>query len=291
MAGATTTGSLADSLPIMIDSARIVREYDGVFMRTTDAQKLPEGTGLSWNEISLAQLTGQSGITESTELDNPQQLSDALLEATPVVSGIQTRITNRAKIRIDPKVAAKLGQLAQNAITRLKDETYLSTLDGATTSLSGTGTTLTSGVIGAAARRIRGNTTEPGIGKIFTVLHPFQIHDIQTEVASGVGTYTVPSGMTEQTFRDGFQGSIYGTNVFEDGNIAIDGSSDSKGGVHTKEAIVMVQGRSPWNYIKERPEIGGGAQDVFHYDEYVFVERSAGNWLFEIYSNTTEPSS
>ncbi len=59
----TTTGSLADSRQLIIDSARITREFEGVFMRTTDAQKLPEGTGLDWNEISLAALTGQSGIT------------------------------------------------------------------------------------------------------------------------------------------------------------------------------------------------------------------------------------
>lgn len=290
-APSTTTTSLADSLPTMIDAARIIREYDGVFMRTCETQRLPEGTGTTWNEISLDQISGQSGITETTELDNPQQLSDNILTATPVVSGIQTRITNRAKIRIDPKVAAKLGVLAQNGITRLKDETYISFLDGATTSLSGAGTTLVSGIIGAAARQIRGNTTEPGVGTIFTVLHPFQLHDIQTEVTAGVGTYTVPTGMTEDTFRNGFSGSLLGTNVFEDGNIPIDSSDDAKGGVHTKEAAILVQGRSPWNYEKQRPEIGGGAVDVFHYDEYVFVERSAGHWLFEIYSDALAPTS
>lgn len=285
----TTTGSLADSLPTMIDSARIVREFDGVFMRTTDAQKLPEGTGNTWDEISLAQLSGQQGITETTELNNPQQLQDSILTATPVVGGIQTRITNRAKIRIDKKVAAKMGVLAQNAMTRLKDETYISALDGATTSLSGTGTTLVSGIIGGAARRIRGNTTEPGVGQIYTVLHPFQLHDIQTEILSGVGTYTVPNGLTEETFKKGFMGTLLGTMVYEDGNITIDGSSDAKGGVHTQEAIVLVQGRSPWNYEKLLPDVGGGAVDIYHYDEWVFAERSAGNWLYEIYSNASAP--
>jgi hypothetical protein len=47
----TTTGSLADSQEFIIDSARIVREYEGVFMRVTDVQKLEENTGLSWDEI------------------------------------------------------------------------------------------------------------------------------------------------------------------------------------------------------------------------------------------------
>jgi len=287
--GLTTTGSLADSLPTVIDAARIVREYEGVFMRTTDAQKLPEGTGLKWDEIALAQLSAQS-ITETTELDNPQQLSDSILSAEPVVAGIQIRVTDRARIRIDKKVAAKMGILGQNAIQRKKDQDYLTILDSATTSLSGAGTTLASGVIGAAASRIKGNTTERGMGPIFTVLHPFQIKDLQDELTSGVGTYTVPTGMTEETYRNGFNGSVYGTNVFEDGNISIDSSDDAKGGVHAREGVVFVQGRSPWAKTVRMEHIGGGADDMFMYDEYVFVERSAGSWLYEVYSDATAPT-
>ena len=287
--GLTTTGSLADSLPTVIDAARIVREYEGVFMRTTDAQKLPEGTGLKWDEIALAQLTAQS-ITETTELDNPQQLSDSILSAEPVVAGIQIRVTDRARIRIDKKVAAKMGILGQNAIQRKKDQDYLTILDSATTSLSGAGSTLASGVIGAAAARIKGNTSERGMGPIFTVLHPFQIKDLQDELTSGVGTYTVPTGMTEETFRNGFNGSVYGTNVFEDGNISIDSADDAKGGVHARDGVVFVQGRSPWAKTVRMEHIGGGADDMFMYDEYVFVERSAGNWLFEVYSDATAPT-
>lgn len=288
--GLTTTGSLADSLPTVIDAARIVREYEGVYMRTTDAQKLPEGTGLKWDEISLAALTAQS-ITETTELENPQQLSDSILSAEPALAGIQIRITDRARIRIDKKVAAKIGVLGQNAIQRKKDQDYLSTLDSATTSLSGAASTLASGVIGAAASRIKGNTTERGMGAIFTVLHPFQIKDIQDEVTAGVGTYTIPAGMTAEVFRQGFNGTCYGTNVFEDGNISIDSSDDAKGGVHAKDGIVFVQGRSPWAKTVRKENIGGGADDMFMYDEYVFVERSAGNWLYEVYSDATSPTS
>lgn len=287
--GTTTTGSLADSLPTIIDSARIVREYEGVYMRTTDAQKLPEGTGLNWDEISLAKLTAQS-VTETTELDNPQQISDSILSAEPVLAGIHIRITDRAHIRIDKKVAAKIGVLGQNAIQRKKDGDYLSLLDSATTSLSGAGTTLVAGVIGAAASRIKGNTSERGMGSIFTVLHPFQIKDLQDEITSGIGTYTVPTGMSESVYRQGFNGTVYGTNVFEDGNIAIDGSDDAKGGVHARDGVVFVQGRSPWAKTVRREGIGGGADDMFMYDEYVFVERSTGNWLYEVYSDATTPT-
>lgn len=288
--GNTTTGSLADSLQLIIDSARLTREFEGVFMRTTETHTLEENTGLSWEEITTAQLTAQA-ITENTVLENPQQYSDTLFTLTPSMTGLTTIVTDRTYRRISSKTVATLGPAAQNAIQRKKDQDYLTVLDGATTSLSGAGTTLASGVISAAAKRITSNATEPGMGEVFTVLHGMQIKDIQDEIVAGVGTYTVPNGLTEETFRKGFMGSLFGTNVFEDGNITVDASDDAKGGVHTREAVLMIQGRAPHNESKRRPEIGGGADQMFYYDEYIFGERNAGVWLFEIYSDATAATS
>ena len=288
--GNTTTGSLADSLQLIIDSARLTREFEGVFMRTTETHTLEENTGLSWEEITVGQLAAQN-ITENTVLDNAQQYSDSLFTLTPAITGLTTIVTDRTYRRVSSKTVAAMGPAAQNAIQRKKDEDYLTVIDGFTTSLAGAGTTLTSGHIAAAARRIRSNATEPGVGEIYTVLHGFQLKDIQDELAAGVGTYTVPTGLTEDVFRRGFMGSLFGTNVFEDGNITVDGSDDAKGGVHTREAVLMIQGHAPRNESKRRPEIGGGADQMFYYDEYIFGERNAGVWGFEIYSDATTPTS
>ncbi len=288
--GNTTTAALNDSLPLILDSARIVREFEGVMVRLSDRTNLADGTGLDWNEISLAALTAQ-GVTETTELDNPQQIADTLFSVTPVIVGVQTIITDRTMRRISPNVAAKIGVLAQNAIQRLKDQRGLTVLDGATTSLSGVGTTLSSGVIAAARSRIRSNTTEPAVGPIYTVLHGFQIKDIQDEIVSGVGTYAIPNGLTEDTFRNGFMGSLYGTEVFEAGNLTIDGDDDAKGGVFAREAIVLVDGFGPRTETDRLIRVGGGASELIIYDEFAYGERSAGNWLFEIYSDASVPTS
>lgn len=290
--GNTTTGSLADSLQLIIDSARLVREHEGVFMRTTETHTLEENTGLSWEEIRVNQLTAQN-VTENTVLANPQQYSDALFALTPAVTGLTTIVTDRTYRRVASKTIAAMGPAAQNAIQRKKDQDYLTVLDGFTNSLAGAGTTLTSGHIAAAARRITSNEGEPGMGEIFTVLHGFQIKDIQDEVVAGVGTYTVPDGLTEDVFRRGFMGSLFGTNVFEDGNIAVDASDDAKGGVHTREAVLMIQGHAPKTESKRLPEVGGGADQMFYYDEYIFGERSpiSGAWGFEIYSDAATPTS
>jgi len=291
-AGNTTTATLADSLPIVIDGARNKREYEGVWTRTTDKQTLPEGTGTAWNEVTLDQLTAQGGITENTVLDNPQQITDSLFSLTPQRTGIHTFITDEVQRRIDRKAYARIGRLANEAIARKKDEDYITTLDGATLfSQPGAGNTLTGGVIASAVAQIKQGSGDRLVGEIFAVLHSYQIKDLQDELVAGVGTYTIPTGMTEDIFRKGFMGTLYGANVFWAGNIPEDASDDAKGGVHVREAIVAVQGHSPKFETVRHPEIGGGGDALYGYDQYIFGERAAGNGLAEIYSDVTAPTS
>lgn len=288
--GMTTTGSLADSLNQVVAQARIEREFEGVHKRVTDWNTLEEGTGLNWEEISLGQLS-TTAVTENTELNNPQQIADTLLSVTPVVTGIQVRMTDRVYRRLSKKVIAQTGKLAGNAMERTKDQDYLATLDASSNSAPGTGVTLTSGHILAYVRRMTSNANESALGdNIYVVLHGNQIHDLQTELVS-VGTYPNPSGMSEEAYRKGFMGSIGGAMVYEDGNITVDSGNDAKGGVHSRMAIIGVQGHTLKSEKKRLPEIGGGADDIFMYDEYAFAERSAGNWLFEVYSNASAPTS
>jgi len=292
-AGDTITQSLADSLDTVVASARQVREYEGVMPNLVDKVTLSEGTGTSWREISMAALSAQN-ITETTTLDNPQQMSDTVFSITPTVTGIQTLVTDRVASRINSQSYAQLGSLAQQAIQRKKDEDGLTVLDGATTFLSGAGTTLASGVIAAAAYRISSNATEPGNPPYRCVLHGFQIKDLYDELTAHIGTAAAgetSAGLTARVFEEGFRGKIAGVEVYEDGNITIDGSDDAKGGVFAQEAIVMVQGRAPRTATVRREDIGGGATVVYLYDEYAYGERSSGNWLFEVYSDATAPTS
>ena len=293
-AGDTITQSLADSLDTVVASARQIREYEGVMPNLVDKVTLSEGTGTSWREISMAALSAQN-ITETTTLDNPQQMSDTVFSITPTVTGIQTLVTDRVASRINSQSYAQLGSLAQQAIQRKKDEDGLTVLDGATTSLSGAGTTLASGVIAAAAYRISSNATEPGNPPYRCVLHGFQIKDLYDELTAHIGTAAAgetTDGLTARVFTEGFRGKIAGGEVFEDGNITIDSSTDdAKGGVFAQEAIVMVQGRAPRTATVRREDIGGGATVVYLYDEYAYGERSAGNWLFEVISDATAPTS
>lgn len=291
--GWTTTGSLADSLDDVRSSARIVREYEGVMPQLVDKQTLGEGIGLSWQEITYAALTAQA-ITETTELDNPQQLSDSLMTITPTVVGIETFLTDRVQARINKKGFAKIGTLGQNAIQRKKDEDGLTIFaTGATTSSPGQGNVLTSGHIAAAKANISSNATEPGNPPYRCVLHGFQIKDLYDELVAGVGTYVVNEGPTARVFSTKFDLPIAGCEVYEDGNISISTAADAIGGVFCQEGIVLVQGKAPRIVNVRNEKRGGGGNHVYHYDEYAYGERpsAAYGWVQKIESDATAPTS
>jgi len=289
--GWTTTGSLADSLDDVRSSARIVREYEGVMPQLVDKATLGEGIGLSWQEITYAALTAQA-VTETTDLDNPQQLADSLLTITPSVVGIETFLTDRVQARISKIGFAKIGTLGQNAIQRKKDEDGLALFaSGATTAEPGAGVTLTSSYIAAAKANISSNTTEPGVPPYRCVLHGFQIKDLYDELVAGVGTYVVSDGLTARVFSEGFKLPVAGCEIYEDGNISIITGDDARGGVFAQDAIVLVQGRAPRIVSVRNEKRGGGGDHVYHYDEYAYGERNNPYWLYRMTSDSTAPTS
>ena len=290
--GVTTSGSLADSLPIILDSARIRREYPPVVSKLSEMHKLDANTGLSWEEIELSRLTAQS-VTETTVLENAQEVTDILNTYTPTISGITTIVTDRVYQRITKAAVAQMGGLAQEAIERKKDLDGLTSLASATNSQPGAGSTMSSGVVSAHVANIQGNTTEAATGPIYTLLHAFALKDIQDEIVSGVGTYAIPAGLTQDVFRDGFRGSLFNTEVYLDNNIVIDASDDGKGAVFAKMGHLYVQGMGPRKESKRRPEYGGGADQIWLYDEYCFGERlSNGSSVMVrvVYSDLTAPT-
>lgn len=288
--GWTTTSALADSLDDIRSSARIVREYEGVVQQLVTKETLGEGIGLSWQEITYAKLTAQA-VTETTDLDNPQQISDSIMSITPSVVAIETFLTDRVQARITKKGFAKIGSLGQNAIERKKDLdglTLFATFTG--TSDPGAGVTLASGYIASSAANIRGNTTEPSTSEINCVLHPFQIHDLYNELIANVGTGIVTEGPTARVFSEGFNLPIANTRVYPDGNITIDGSGDAKGAVFAREGVILVQGRAPRVITVRNEKRGAGGNHVYHYDEYAYGERQAV-WNYLMESDATAPTS
>lgn len=288
--GINTTGVLADSLPTVIQSARVVREFAGTMPKLVDRQRLGTGEGLNWNEIALSQLTAQD-ITETTKLENHQQLVDTLFSITPAQVGLSIKVTDRMKRKISQNVAALIGSLGQRAMNTKKDKNLLAIGASATTDLGAAGNPMTLGLISAGSSRITGNTTEPGIDQPkYFVAKSFHIKDLYDEITAGIGTYPIPAGLTEETFRTGFRGSVMDVEVFVDDNITVDASDDAIAMVFGKNAIVHVEAASPVTYTDRDNSYGGGAEVMYMYDEYATGIRNQV-WLYAVTADATAPTS
>jgi hypothetical protein len=294
LAGETTTGSLSGALPSIIASARIIKEFDGVWQRTCEKATLATNSGLTWQEYSVNAIEAQD-ITETSNNTNAQQLSGQLLTSTPQMTQILVKVSDRTKRRLSSNVLAKIGSLAGNAMKRKKDEDYLSLFASfATTASPGTGNPLSFGHITAAVANAMSNATEGAEGAVHAVLHGFQIKDLQDEIVAGVGTYTVPVGMTEEIYRRGWAGTVAGANVWKDDNITITATPDANGAVHATMGVVAVQGMSIKTETRRDPAFGGGADEVFMTDEYSFIERTSGTtqvFCYRMLTDATAPTS
>lgn len=290
--GDTYVHSLADSQELIIDSARIRREYTVVMPGLAEKHDLPDNSGLSWEEVELNRFDAQT-ITDTTILENAQEFADTVRAYSPTQTGITTLMHWKVNQRLPKTVLAQMGSQMMDAIDRKKDRDGFTTLDGATNSQPGANTTMSSGVISAHAANIIGNTTEGATGVLYSVMHPFHYKDIQDEMVAGIGTYPVPDGMSAETWARGAKGPLFDTMVVTAGNIPIDSDADAKGGTFAKMGLLYINGRGLKKFSKELPERGGGSEQMWLYDEYTFGERlsnSTSVFIREIYADATAPT-
>ncbi len=269
--GVTSTSSLADSLPVIKASARMIREQEGKMPQLVDRVRLAEGTGLTWEEVALSRLNDGQPVSEGEEFDAPQQLVDTLLQATPQEVGFEIIITDRVRRRISKNVLALTGTLGGNSMQRTKSKDGITQLDAFSTSFGAAGNTFAEGFIEAAVVTIQGNATERGMPPYFSLHHPFQRRDLSAELAP-IGNIAVSGGLTEDLVKRGVvEMQLGGASVVFDAVTAPDTGNDFKGGTFARDAIILVEGHDL--EVDTERLTGRRADAVFMFDEYIYAER------------------
>ena len=290
--GPNTVGTFSDSLDDVRSSARTIKEFANVMGRLVDTHRLEGNIGTDWKEVLLNKLTA-SNIEELTNLEeNPQQIIDSLFSIRPTLVGMSVFTTDLAKLRINKKVAEKLGVLMEQAMARKVDVDMIAAAQGATNDLGSAGNPMSSDLVSAAVSIIRGNTTEPWDGSVATVMKTFHLKDIQDEGVSGFGTYPVNGGLTESFLRRGFKGDLFDSSVYTDDNIPVDSSDDAIAFVFASGsggAIVHITGQES-RYVTERKEgIGSGAEIMYATNQYGLGIRQQA-WIRAITADVTTPT-
>lgn len=292
--GFTTTSALADSLDDIRASARLVNESKGVIASTADKRVLGKGTGTTWQEVSYAHLVA-TAVTETTQNDNFQQISDALIGVTPTKVQITVLITDIVRNQMIREGVKLIGELAMNAVVRKREEDGVVVLDGATTTLGTTATTLASSSLTGCRSRAVGNTSEaaPVDAVFYFIGHPYHIKDLADEITAGVGTYPVPSGLSAEVFRNGLKGEIGGILIKESMHITPNSTPDAIGGVYPGGkggALLLIEDAEIKTELERLPRTGGGSDAITVTAMYGYGERSPGNWLYRTIGDATDPS-
>ena len=290
MATPTVTSQLDNSLPTIIASARLVREQEGDMPGLVERRTLGKGMGNVWHEVSYSQITAQA-ISETTENENIQQLSDTDFAITPTLVQIATMLTDKVARNITQNGLRLLGQLAQRAMQRKKNEDGLTTISStSSTQLGSAGASLTFGLVAAGVTNITGNTTEPGHAPFRFVHHPFSMKDIYDQFTAPVGTYDASEGASFRVFREGFKGMINQAQTYENADFTIDSNDDVTGGGFAKEGIVLVEEPTVKMETERKARIGGGSTIITHNDSYAYGIRQA-QWVQKIIADATAPTS
>ena len=288
---ATTTQTLSDSIPVMIASARLVREQEGDMVGLVERKTLKEGTGDTWHEVSYAKITAMA-VNETSDNENIQILSDTDFNIKPTMIQIATMLIDKVTRNITKNGLRELAGLSQNAMQRKRNQDGLTTIDSTgSTQLGTAGSSLTFGLVAAGAANVTNNTTEPGRPPLRFVHHGFAIHDIYSQFTAPVGTYDISAGSESfKVFARGFKGMINSAEVFENGDLTIDASDDAKGGVFAQEGIVHVQEMTPRMEVERMPRKGGGADVITHTDSYAYGIRQ-NQWVQEVIADAAAPTS
>jgi hypothetical protein len=291
--GWNTGDSISNAKNFMIDTARAERDNGSVMTRVVDRRTLTKNQGKTWDETAVLRMDDPADITENTDLNNYQLYQTSAIQIQPTMTGMAVLWTQEAKDTLSTKVIQETSVQVQQSFDRRKDKDLLIVLD-TFASLGGAGQILTQGFIGAAAARNRtGLQNEPWTGSQATIIRSEQVYAIENELLSGIGTYAVPNGLTEEVYRRGYKGMVRETEVFVDDSSAIDGSGDFKGGTFARGnggAIVLVQGFDMRVLTKDAPEKGGGSEITYHYDKYAAGIRNVA-WGTELYFAADVPTS
>ena len=244
----TTSSSIGHVVDTVIAEARRTQMHRTVMEPLVRTYRVSKGAGDRLEIPKFGTVTA-GALVEGTDMTNPQTLTTTKLTITPGEVGAQIVVTDRALCTAREDMSRAAGRVLGDAIAQKLDKDLLGLLDGFSTSLGGAGTNITMGHLRAAVSRLHG-AAQPAPKPHFAVLHPYQAHDLAADI-SPTGTYPVPSGISQTVLENHWVTRAFGVDVFQAGNLTVDANDDAKGGLFSKEAIVLVVFKD-WAVERER---------------------------------------
>jgi len=286
------TGNLQSMSKIVVTNAIDNVEPVAVMKELVTTYDIPAGhyqvSVPIWDRMSAA------ALTEGVDLFSPTVVAATVRNVPASEHGILTFVSDRLQHQNNEDVLAQIGVQHGNALGRLMDDDLLVLVDGFSLSAPGAGLAATFLHITGAISQLnseQSTTFGPVPSQPNCVLNPEQIRRMVQEVAgmqggttTGMSANPIPSGISEDVIKRYWRGNdaLFGVPIFMDGNIAIDGNGDSKGGVFAKEALALAMEQEV--RVGDEPDISLRGTEIVSVGVWGELE-IVDQWGVEIFSD------
>ena len=233
MSNETTSSTLSELYTNVIQEALFTFQETSV-MRPLVTTYAINGQG-KVVQVPVYGAISASAVAEGTDLANTA-IDPTAVNITASEIGVMTTLTDLGRDSASRNVGADIGKLFGDGLAK-KVDTDLAALFASFSSDIGTaGSELTPELLFKAQATLRSlNVPAP----YYAVFHPkacFNLKKLLTNAGYSTSSNAV-SDVGNQAMRDGFIGKVAGIEVYENANIAIDGSDDSVGAVFHPSSI------------------------------------------------------
>ena len=241
-----STSNLSSGQKILVAAAREAFEPAAPDPDLVENQRIPEGHK-QWDILTYARLSDASALTEGVDLSSPQQLVANSLSITPSEHGIIATLSKRLIRRQgDTSVVSTAGKMIANSLRRRMSKDVIALYEGFDVTQSQAGNSLDiTHFRESVAYLLTDNDASYGPAPLplHAALHIEQISDIIGDISDpGTAAGSRPAGLGDEMLQRWWRGNdrLYGVSIFHSGNIAKDSDDDAKGGLFSKEALVLV---------------------------------------------------
>jgi len=233
MANETTSSTLAELYTDVIQEA-IFNFQETSVMRPLVTTYNITGQGKTV-QVPVYPAISAAAVADGTDLANTA-IDPTSVDITASEIGVMTTLTDLGRDSAQRNVGSDIGKLFGDGLAA-KVDTDLAALFGSfSAALGAAGTELTPDLLFQAQATLRAlNIPAPYYG-VFNPKAVFNLKKVLTNAGYSTGSNAI-SDKGNQAFNDGFIGRIAGIDVFENANIAIDGSDDSVGAVFHPASI------------------------------------------------------
>jgi hypothetical protein len=176
-----------------------------------------------------------SAVAEGTDLTNTA-VDPTAVNITASEIGVMTTLTDLGRDSASRNVGADIGKLFGDGLAKKVDTDLAGLFSSFSSDIGTAGSELTPELLFKAQATLRSlNIPAP----YYAVFHPKACFNLK-KLLTNAGYSTSSSAVSEvgnQAMRDGFIGKVAGIEVYENANIAIDGSDDSVGAVFHPSSI------------------------------------------------------